>query len=228
MEIKISRNLRACLWTWVLCAMSAAGLSCSPESKQIGNSQAGDPSKKGASDSADGAGGGDSKGDGQVQKNESDGTTESDDGGDAGSGGEGKSIDFGIGGIWLSEGEIDKIRTSGDAFDQVKEIALASSWGTADLSSNDSQHDVNTLAGAIYAARTKDGAVRAKVVEALGSAMAGELYRALELSRGLQTDIIAADLIGHREDNFKQFVKEMVYAEITGHSGGKGLFGTAV
>lgn len=139
----------------------------------------------------------------------------------------GPVIDFGIGGIWLSAAQMEKLPASGKAFDEVKAAAM-SSWGTANLSDNNSSHDVKTLAGAIYAAKTKDAAMRNKVIEGLKSAMSSKLARALELSRGLQTYIIAADLIGYGDAAFKAFVKDVVYKDIQGHSGGKGLFGTAV
>lgn len=138
----------------------------------------------------------------------------------------GNDENYGVGGLWLSQNELDKLPSSGKAFEALKSAAM-SSWGTARLDDNNAAHDVKTLAGAIYAAKTKDESMRQKVITGLKSAMQSPLSRALELSRGLQSYIIAADLIGYQDPGFKAFVKEVVYKNIQGHSG-SGLFGTAV
>ena len=128
-------------------------------------------------------------------------------------------------GIWVSQAEIMNLPTSGAAWDRVQNAAN-SSWGSACLYDNNCMHDVNTLAGALVAARTGDAAMRNKTIAGLQAAMGSSLSRALELSRGLQTYIIAADIIGHRTPEFEAWVREMITIGIQGHSG-TGVLGTA-
>lgn len=129
-------------------------------------------------------------------------------------------------GIWISESEIKALPTTGTAWSKVLADAN-SSWGTANLGDNNSMHDVKTLAGALVAVRNNDSAMRAKVVTALNSAVNNtSFHEALQLARGLQTYIIAADIIGHREPNFLKWVADMVVKDLRGHSG-NGLLGTA-
>lgn len=134
-----------------------------------------------------------------------------------------------VAGIWLSTEEIMALPTEGKAWEQVFEAAN-SSWGKADLADNNSQHDVKTLAGALVAVRLEDANMRNKVVEGLRSAMQSGLSRSLELSRGLQSYVIAADLIGYTESDFKEWLAEVVVAGIPDHSapGDSGLYGTAM
>src|SRR6185369_15512881 len=56
-------------------------------------------------------------------------------------------------GIWISQEELNRLPTSGAAWDKVN-AAANSSWGSACLYDNNCNHDVNTLAGALVAART--------------------------------------------------------------------------
>ncbi|GEM_PF-6296069 len=129
-------------------------------------------------------------------------------------------------GLWISPEELAKLPTSGSAWENLLSAAN-SSWGTAHLDDNNSNHDVYTLAGALVAARTGDSAMHDKVVNALQSAMNSDISRALELSRGLQTYIIAADLIGYRTPQFESWVRDMINTP-TGqyHSGGSELCNT--
>jgi len=128
-------------------------------------------------------------------------------------------------GIWISQAEIMNLPASGAAWDRVRSAA-DSNWGSACLYDNNCTHDVNTLAGALVAARTGDSAMRNKTIAGLQAAMGSSLSRALELSRGLQTYIIAADIIGYRTPEFESWVRQMINANIQGHSG-TGLLGTA-
>ena len=98
-------------------------------------------------------------------------------------------------GLWLSQAEIMALPTSGAAWDNVKAKALGT-WGTANLKDLNSQHDVYTLAGALYSARTGDTTIRTKTVNAIMSAIGTEVGgRTLEPSRNLVSYIIAADII---------------------------------
>lgn len=128
-------------------------------------------------------------------------------------------------GIWISREEIMALPTTGAAWEQVETNALRS-WGTANLGDNNATHDVYTLAGALYAVRQQDDSMRGKVIEGLRSAMKSGLDRTLELSRGLQTYIIAADIIGYTDSAFRDWVVKMIMAPLQGHSG-TGIMGTA-
>lgn len=129
-------------------------------------------------------------------------------------------------GLWISQNELAQLPYNTPEWQAV--LADASrDWGEAALNDNDSQHDVYTLAGALVAARLQDDDLRNKVVAGLQSAMQSKLSRALELSRGLQAYLIAADLINYHELAFEQWVEQVVTAEIQGHEG-VGLISTAM
>jgi hypothetical protein len=129
-------------------------------------------------------------------------------------------------GIWISKAEIMKLPMSGSAWTSVKSAA-DSNWGSACLYDNNCMHDVNTLAGALVAVRTGDAAMLTKTQNGLKAAMGSTLSRALELSRGLQTYIIAADIIGYHDGAFEAWVRKMLTTNVQGHSGGVGVLGTA-
>lgn len=76
-----------------------------------------------------------------------------------------------------------------------------------DLSENNANGDVVTLAKAIVYARTGNAAKRTEVVAALDRARTSSLSRALELGRGFGAYILAADLIGYREPVFLSWVR---------------------
>ncbi len=125
-------------------------------------------------------------------------------------------------GIWISKEEIMSLPTTGTAWTTLVREAN-SNWGSANLGDNNSSHDVKTLAGALVAVRTNDEALRQKTIEGLQSAMKSPLSRALELSRGLQTYIIAADIIGYRTPEFEQWIRSMLNANVSPHTGGSKL-----
>lgn len=132
-----------------------------------------------------------------------------------------------IGGIWASPQEIMARPTSGPAWDRLYNMAH-SDWGEADLSDNNSEHDVHVLAGALAAVRLNDATLREKVIKGLWSAVASDTSRALQLSRGLQSYIIAADLIGFHDPEFEIWLADVITdPDIQGHSG-NGVIGTAV
>ncbi len=131
-------------------------------------------------------------------------------------------------GVWISPDEIMALPMSGSGWNQVQSEAN-SNWGSANLGDNNSSHDVKTLAGALVAVRTGNEAMRQKTIAGLQSAMHSSLTRALELSRGLQTYIIAADIIGYRDPAFKTWVRDMIFANVSGHScSGPGVHCTAL
>jgi len=98
-------------------------------------------------------------------------------------------------GIWISQAEIANLPMSGRAWDNLKAKAVGS-WGTANLKDLNSNHDVLTLAGALYYARTHDSAMRTKVATAIMSCIGTEVGgRSLEPSRNIVSYVISADLI---------------------------------
>lgn len=98
-------------------------------------------------------------------------------------------------GIWLSPDEVAALPTTGAAWTAVLNAANGS-WGTADLSNLNSNHDVLTLSGALVYARQGSTSMRDKVEDAIMSAIGTEDGgRTLELSRNVVSYVIAADLI---------------------------------
>lgn len=98
-------------------------------------------------------------------------------------------------GIWLTRAELNSLPTTGTAWENVVKYAKGS-WGTAQISNQDSVHDTYVLAGGIYAARLNDNAMRTKTANAIMSAINTENGgRVLALGRNLSGYVIAADLI---------------------------------
>lgn len=117
-----------------------------------------------------------------------------------------------VNGIWMSQQEIMQLPMSGPAWDNLKSKANGS-WGTANLKDLNSQHDVYTLAGALYYARTNDTNIRTKTTNAIMSSIGTQTGgRTLEPSRNLVSYIIAADLINlsaydtTKDNQFKAFL----------------------
>jgi hypothetical protein len=130
-------------------------------------------------------------------------------------------------GIWISPEEIAKLPTSGAAWDRLLSAANAN-WGSACLYNLDCLHDTSTLAGALVATRLNDSVMRSKTIAGITSAMdATQFDRVLELSRGLQSYIIAADIIGYRTPAFENWVRSMITKPLQGHSGGGNIYETA-
>ncbi len=119
-------------------------------------------------------------------------------------------------GLWVSGSELAALPTSGAAWDQIRNDA-ASSWGTALISDQESNHDVKTLAGALYAARTNDGNMRNRVVQAIESAIGTEDGgRTLALGRNLPGYVIAADLVGYRTPRFEDWLRGVRHENLDG------------
>jgi PKD repeat protein len=109
-------------------------------------------------------------------------------------------------GIWISPAELAKLPTSGASWDSVKSRA-DSSWGSANLSNQDSTHPVSTLAGALVYARTGDTSYRDKVIAALNSIKGTEAgSQTLALGRNLAAYAIAADLVGYGDASLKSYL----------------------
>src|SRR5690348_6398540 len=76
-------------------------------------------------------------------------------------------------GIWLSYEEIAKLPMTGKAWSNVKSAADGY-LGTANISDQDSKHDVNTLAVALVYARTGTATYRTKAADAIMAAIGTE------------------------------------------------------
>ena len=110
------------------------------------------------------------------------------------------------GGIWISKEELAQRPMSGAAWINVKSSADAS-WGSADLSNQDSHHPQAVLAGAIVYVRTGQTAYKDKVFSGLRSIIGTEAgARSLALGRNLAAYAVAADLVSYQETNFKNFL----------------------
>jgi hypothetical protein len=84
---------------------------------------------------------------------------------------------------------------SGTAWDKLKSTALGS-WEGPDLKNLNSNDDVQTLAGALYAMRTGDQTIRTKVAKAIVASIGTEVgSRTLEVSRNIRSYVLAADII---------------------------------
>jgi hypothetical protein len=106
------------------------------------------------------------------------------------------------GGMWISQSEVMQLPTSGSAWENVRDTAYGS-WGRPNLLNQDSNHAINTLAGALASVRLEDESLRATVRDAIMAAK-----RTADESNEWQTDngvlaagrqigayVIAADLI---------------------------------
>ncbi len=75
-----------------------------------------------------------------------------------------QSADAGSRGIWISAAELDVLPTSGAAWNALVTAASATPIaGNATLIDQDSVHSRNTMAAALYAARTDSSSARTKV-----------------------------------------------------------------
>lgn len=132
-------------------------------------------------------------------------------------------------GVWISPAEIMALPVTGAPWDRVRSAANGLS-GSANLADNNSNHDVNTLAAAYVAVRTGDAAMRAKTIRNIETVYASGYARVLEMSRNIQSYVIAADLIGPTgwdSARFKAFVRGLATKPLSGHSGGKNMLETA-
>jgi hypothetical protein len=111
--------------------------------------------------------------------------------------------------ILYQRAEIMKRPTTGADWERLAKRALGT-WAVPNLGDNNAQGDADVIAGALYAVRMNDDAMRAKVVNQLALAIKSPLTRTLELGRGLAGYVIAANLIGYAEPAFAKWVHAMV------------------
>lgn len=103
-----------------------------------------------------------------------------------------------VSGFWISRDELMTRPTSGAPWTALLADA-SSNPGTADVSNQDSNHDVLTLAAALVCVRTNEFCAKARqgVVDAIGTEQGG---RWLAVGRNMLAYVIAADLLGLRAD----------------------------
>jgi hypothetical protein len=103
-------------------------------------------------------------------------------------------------GVWISRAEVRRLPERGPAWHQVKAVA-DQPLGPADIANQDTEHDVRTLAVALVYARTGQRRYYLKAARAIMDAVGTERGgRTLALGRGLVSYVVAADLIGLRDD----------------------------
>lgn len=135
------------------------------------------------------------------------------------------------GNIWISPQELSSLPTSGSAWDEIRNIAN-NNIGSAVGGHNDN-HDTETLAQALVAARLNDNSLKAKVADNLMSAIGSDANgNSLSISRNLASYVIAADVIDFknydpsRELKFRNWVANMLTKEHDG--GGCGSSGCSI
>jgi len=130
------------------------------------------------------------------------------------------------GGILISPAELAALPTTGKAWDSVKSWANKTEAWT--LSSQDSNGSSVILAQALVAARTKDSAMRSKVIAQLKRGMGTKPDRTLALGRELPSGVLAYDIIGATEQEvpgFKAWLPKIIAGPYSG--GPPSLWATA-
>ncbi len=124
--------------------------------------------------------------------------------------------------LWLTADELEKLPTSGPAWDSM--VAFAEEdWGPIDIDDNNGVHDVHTLAGALVAARTSDQAMTARVREALRLVPNAHIGGLLPLARNLSGYVIAADVLGYHDPAFDEWLTSLLDRDIEGRAGIRSL-----
>ena len=94
--------------------------------------------------------------------------------------------------MWVSPAEVKQLLMQGIAWENVQ-TAADGDLGAPQISDQNSNHDVNTLAVALVYARTGDRLYREKAADAIWSAVGTERGgTALALARNLLSYVIAA------------------------------------
>jgi len=117
--------------------------------------------------------------------------------------------------IWLTASELKSLPMSGIAWSDVQ-AAAKSGWGTADIHDSDYVHNIGTLAGALYSARSGDAQIKSKTQAALKAIIGTEVgpqeggqQPGLAVSRKLASYVIAADLIDYTDSAFKSWLSAL-------------------
>jgi len=128
-------------------------------------------------------------------------------------------------GIWIGQEEIDRLPTSGRAWENLKSNA-DESVGVPDTSNQDDPTNVEIMAKALVYARTGDERYRTEVVNACMAAIGTEEGgRTLAFGRELIGYVIAADLVGLPPDKDAIF-RDWLRASLTKNLDGRTLQST--
>jgi hypothetical protein len=120
--------------------------------------------------------------------------------------------------LWIDRDVLLSRPTSGAAWDRLADDARGS-WGSAKISDQNSDHDVLTFAGALYAVRMNDTGMRSRVVSAIEDAIGTERGgRTLALGRNLTGYVLAADLIGYDSSQFRGWLSSVRTANLDGRT----------
>lgn len=127
-------------------------------------------------------------------------------------------------GIWMSPTELRALPMSGASWENLLSAARGS-LGSANISDQDNDHDVLTLATALVYARTGDATLRTKAASAIESAIGTEAGgRTLALGRNLTSYVIAADLIDYQgydataDQRFRTWLRGVRTANLDGRT----------
>jgi len=122
-------------------------------------------------------------------------------------------------GLWLSHDEIRLLPMAGPAWLQLERVAREPA-GRAEVSDQDSNHDVRTLAKALVWARTGETRYRDEVRQACAAAIGTDLGgRTLALGRNLVCYVIAADLAGlppEEDEEFRSWLRRALGRDLEG------------
>lgn len=120
--------------------------------------------------------------------------------------------------LWLSAEELEELPNAGPAWDALVEMA-EDDWDDPDLGDNGDDHDVHVLAGALVAARTSDAELVERVDDALDDVAAAEIGDVLPLARNLLGYVVAADLVGYRDESFRYWLRDVLDEDADGRAG---------
>lgn len=127
-------------------------------------------------------------------------------------------------GLWISPERLATLPTSGPAWDRLVQVADGA-LGAPNVADQNSNHDVNTLAVALVAARLGDAQRRAKAANAILSAIGTEKGgRTLALGRNLPAYVIAADLIDltdydiFKDHEFRGWIRYAIHEPLDGET----------
>jgi hypothetical protein len=115
-------------------------------------------------------------------------------------------------GFWTTAEELSTIPTSGCGWDHIIEAANTADPMLATVENQDSNTNVQILAAAIVFARTQNDAFRTKVVQAIENLVAnGQPLQSSTLpwAREVGAYVIAADLVGYRDDSFDNWLLDI-------------------
>lgn len=112
-------------------------------------------------------------------------------------------------GFWTTPGELSTIPATGCGWDHIVQAAQDADPTVATIEDQDSNTNVQILAAAIVWARTQDITFRTKVTDAIATLVAsGQPLESTTLAwaREVGAYVIAADLIGYRDDSFDDWL----------------------